>query len=189
MKRMIQADQRRGFRHAISLNCGISQTGPERFCIFGQRGSSRNEGPELPAKTGADSPETPPAPKKVLLLCTSEIFIELLSQAVTFHFVLDFALQRFDKSRDGHENRDTLTPNHVDNLGRLQRIDKDYGARQKRRNECPQHLTKHMTQREQIEETQRMKDALIAEVFLDFTLERFDISEHVAVRDHHAARF
>src|ERR1700731_3591439 len=115
MERMIQTDERSGFRHAISLNRRISETVPEGFHVLRQRGSSGDEGPELPAKTRADAPETPPAPKKVFFLCAGEIFVELPSQTVAFHFVLDFALQRFDKSRDGYQNRNTLASNHVDN--------------------------------------------------------------------------
>src|SRR6202022_1906859 len=90
MEGMIQADQRSGFRHAVSLDRGISETRPECFNLFRQRGPSGDEGPELPAEARTDVPETPPAPKKVLFLCTSEIFVELPRQAVTVHFFLDF---------------------------------------------------------------------------------------------------
>src|ERR1700730_9916704 len=78
--------------------------------------------------------------------------------------------------------------NQVDHLGRLEGIDEDDGAGQKWRNENAQHLPEHMTQGQQVQEAQRMKEALVTKVLLDFTLDWLDVGEHIAMRDHHAAR-
>src|SRR5580698_4842892 len=135
-----------------------------------------------------NAPEPPPAPQKMLLFRALVAFVESLRTAVMLHLAQDFALQRFDESRNRNEHGNALVANHVNQVGRLQRIAEDQGARQKRRNEYSQHLAEHVAQRKQIQETQRMKKSLVAKIFLDLTLDRFDIGKHVAVRDHHAAR-
>src|ERR1700719_4368484 len=101
---------------------------------------------------------------------------------------LFFAFQRFDKSRDCDQNRDTLLTNHIDQAGRLEGIDKDYRPRQERRYEYSQHLAEDVAQRKEVQKSQRMKDSLIAEVFLNLTPNRLDVGKDVAVRNHDAAR-
>src|ERR1700735_3066793 len=134
-----------------------------------------------------DAPESPPAKKKVLLLRAREILATLLCAAVAFHLAQDFTLERFDKSRNRHENGYALVANHINQAGGLERIDEDHGAREEGRDEDSQHLAEDVAQRKQIQKAQWMKDALVAKIFLDFALDWFDVGKDVAVRDHHAA--
>src|SRR5271156_2115703 len=136
-----------------------------------------------------DFAESPPAQKKVLLLRAREIFLKLLQLAITFHLPLDFALQRFDESRNGHQHGNTLVANHFNQAGRLERINQDHGAGEERRDQDTQHLAEDVAQWKQIQEAQRVKNALVVKIFLDFTLDGLDVGKDVAVRDHHAARF
>src|SRR5580704_3233221 len=48
---MIQADERRGFRHAVSLDYGVAQPVPKRLGLLGKCGATRDEGPEFPAES------------------------------------------------------------------------------------------------------------------------------------------
>jgi len=45
-----------------------------------------------------------------------------------------------------------------------------------------------MAERQQIQKSQRMKEALVAPVAVDFFFERFEVGEQVGVADHHAFR-
>ena len=99
-ERMIEADERSGLGHAVTLNHGISQAVPECFHLFGEGGASGNERPEFPAQKRMDFAESPPAREEMLILGAREIFVEVPGAVVAFHLAQDFALQRFDKARN-----------------------------------------------------------------------------------------
>src|SRR3984885_16151276 len=122
-----------------------------------------------------NAPEPPPAPQKMFLVRALVAFVESLRTAITFHLAQYFALQRFDESRNRNQNGDALVANHVNQVGGLQRIDEDHGARQKRRNEYSQHLAEYMAQRQQIQATQRTKKTLRKKILMELTLERFSM--------------
>src|SRR2546429_6531468 len=49
-KRMIQANERSGLGHSVSLNHGVSQAVPKRFVLLRQSGSAANKRPKFPAQ-------------------------------------------------------------------------------------------------------------------------------------------
>ena len=187
-ERMVQTDERGGFCHAVTLNHGVPQAVPEFFRPFGQRRASGNESPEFPTQQRMDAPESPPAQKKVSLLGACDIFAKSFRPAIALELAQNFALQRFDKSRNRHQHGYALVANHVNQAGGLERVNKDHGAREKRGNEYSQHLAEDVAQRKQVQKAQRVKNALVTKIFLDFTLDWFDVCKDVAVRNHHAAR-
>src|ERR1700735_1093686 len=135
-----------------------------------------------------DAAESPPAPKKTFFLRHREVLIKPLDSSIAFQLASHLALQRFDKSGNGHQNRDALAPNHLNQVGRLQRLHKNYGAGQERRNEYSQHLAEHVAQRKRIQKTQWMENSLVAKIFLNLAFERFDVCQNIAVGDHYSAR-
>src|SRR5205823_1874629 len=63
-ERMIQADQRSCFRHAIPLNYGVAHALEETLGVIRERGAAGNEGPEFPAKAAMNPAEHPGAAKE-----------------------------------------------------------------------------------------------------------------------------
>ena len=63
-ERMIQADERRGFGHSVSLNDGVAHSLEETFRVIRKRRATGEESPEFPAKTAMDAPKHPRAPKE-----------------------------------------------------------------------------------------------------------------------------
>src|SRR5882672_728882 len=96
LKRMIQADQRRGFRQPVSLDHGISQSMPEFFGIAIEGRAAADHGPKLPSKLAANVAERPPAPQKVLALSRCVAPCELLAPSAVFEIAFDLLLQRLD---------------------------------------------------------------------------------------------
>src|SRR5579859_1632177 len=186
-ERVIQADERCGFRHPVSLDDGVSQSSPERLGLLGKRSASRDESPEFPAKSRVNLAEAPPTPEKMLVLSQCESFLKLFDLAVALRVTFDFASQRFDEAGNRNDHRDPLPPDRVHELRGPERIDENDGASQHRRNEQAEHLAKNMAEGKQVQKAKRVDKLFIAKVFLNFSLQRFDIREDVAVREHNAA--
>ncbi len=135
-----------------------------------------------------DAPESPPAFEEMFLFRQREIVPKPLCVSVTFLLAFDLALKRFDKSRNGDQNRDALTPDRIHQVRRFQRIDKNNGACQHRRDEYPKYLAKHMTERKQVQKTKRVNQLFVPQILLYFVLQWFDVCEDVSVRNHDAPR-
>src|ERR1035437_1068825 len=76
----------------------------------------------------------------------------------------------------------------MQNFRRVERVLKDHGGCQQLRQEDSEELPKDVAERQQIQETQRMKNALVAEVFPDLALQRLEVGQDVAMRNDHTAR-
>jgi len=88
-----------------------------------------------------------------------------------------------------YEHRDSLAPDSADDFARLEHILEDHRTAHELRQKYSQELSEHVAQGQQAQEANGMDQALILQISLDFPLERRDIAEHVAVRDHYAFRF
>src|SRR5215470_9561223 len=64
-KRMIQADERSSFRHAVALNYGVSHAFEETLRIIRKRRAPGNESPKLPAQSVMDSAKHPGATEEL----------------------------------------------------------------------------------------------------------------------------
>ncbi len=76
----------------------------------------------------------------------------------------------------------------MQDLRRVQRVLKDHGGRQQLRQKDSEKLSKDMAQWQQVQETQRMKDALVAKVLADLALQRLEVGQNVAMGDDYTAR-
>jgi len=88
-KRMIEADERGGLRHAVALHHRVAEALEEILRFRGKRGSAGNEGPEFPAETPMNAAEHPGAAKKFLGLGGSESAREPFEFAARFEIALD----------------------------------------------------------------------------------------------------
>src|SRR5689334_21746820 len=61
VERMVQCDQRGGFRHAVALDEREAEPRPELLQIGRERGASAHERPELPPEEAMLPAEVPPA--------------------------------------------------------------------------------------------------------------------------------
>src|SRR5450631_1771174 len=105
---MVEANQRSGFGHAISLKHGIAEAIPERLEVIRQGCAARNDRPEFPAKAAMDSPEAPPTPKEVSVFGSLEIMLKLIHLAIAFFVAQNFPPQRFDHPRNCDQHRYAL---------------------------------------------------------------------------------
>src|SRR5437870_13863828 len=119
---MIQANERSGLGHSVSLNHGVSQAVPKRFVLLRQSGSAGNKGPKFPAKMPVNAPESPPTEKKVLLFRLREIPAKCLQPSVSLLTTFHFPLKGFDDSRNRDQYGDALLPDGIHQIGWLQRI-------------------------------------------------------------------
>src|SRR5262249_41967130 len=115
-KRMVEAYQRSGLGHSVSLNDRKAQPIPK--CLGGARqcGPPGEQGPEFPAQTRVNAAESPPAPKEMLALSKRKTLVELLDSSVAFQ-PFQFPSQRLNESRDRNQDGYALTPNRVDQVG------------------------------------------------------------------------
>ena len=80
-KRMIEADQRSGFGHAVALDDGVADALEEFFRGGGERGAAGDEGPEFPAEAAVNAAEEPGAAEEFPTVGGSERTIERISQS------------------------------------------------------------------------------------------------------------
>ena len=63
-----------------------------------------------------DPAESPPSPKKFLLLCHNKIVLKTFQLSVALLLALDFPLKRFDESRNSNNHGRLVPPNSVQKL-------------------------------------------------------------------------
>ena len=90
---MIDADERRGFGQAISLNDGVPEAPPKFFGNRVQGSAAANEPPELPAELAMDAAKTPPTVQEALAFGRAETLPELVQRPSGFQVALYFFFQ------------------------------------------------------------------------------------------------
>src|SRR5690348_7936518 len=172
MKRMIHADERRRFRQPITLNDGVAEPRPKLFGGGRQRGASRNDGPEFPAEAAPDSPKHPPAPQEMFPFRRAKLLTKILDSPAYLQVALDLIAQRLNQSRNRDQDRSFFVADRPRYLCWVQRVDENRSCAQNLWQENAEQLAKDVAQWQQIEETQRVKQLLIAPVVLDLLLDR-----------------
>ena len=189
-ERVIDADERSGFRQPVSLNHGIAHAAEKGFRPGGKRRAPREKCPELPSELAVDAAEFPGAPKEFFAFGGAEFRVELLvpsAVCLRLDVALDFPAQGIEHARHGDEQRGALAANGAHNFRGVERFLEDDRGTHQRRNEDPEELAEDVAQRKQIHEAQGMKETLVFQIGLNSALERLEIRENVAVREDHAA--
>src|SRR6266567_3291371 len=185
---MIQADERGGFRHAVSLNHGVTHALEKGFRIVRERGTAGDEGPELPAKTAMNAAKHPGAPKEFSPVGFFERAMEPRRFAAPFLFALQSSFQQIQHPRDGNKRGGAFALHVSNDFGGIRRGLENNGCAKQGRNKERHELSKHVTQRDERRETQGVKPALILSIFVDAALERLEVSEEIPVSQNDAAR-
>ena len=71
---------------------------------------------------------------------------------------------------------------------RIQGVLEEHRGRQQLRQEDAEEFAEYMAERQEVQEAQGMKDALVAQILADLALQRLQVGQDVAVRNDHAAR-
>src|SRR5687768_3196101 len=100
---MIDADQRRGFGHAIALNHCKAEPAPKALGLGIQRRAARNERPKLPAKHPVNLPKSPPAKHDMCPRGCGHLFAKRLELSLCF-------VARSEERRVGKECRAWAAP-------------------------------------------------------------------------------
>src|SRR5262249_2814066 len=118
-KRVVQADERSGFRHAVTLNDRVTEPLPKCLYFFRQRGAARDDSPKFPAEAGANATESPPARQKMFFLAGSEIAAKARRPALAFQLPFDPSLKQLKESGNCDQNGNPFLPNRRSQFGRL----------------------------------------------------------------------
>src|SRR5216684_151022 len=186
---MVQADQRRCLRQPISLDRRVAESAPEFFGLTVERGASRNKRPELPPKFPANRAKNPPPVQEMPAFRRAEPPLKLfglpmLLRIEVFEIAFDLLPERLQNPRHGHQHRHSLAPDRVHDFRWIQLLLKNYNPAQQRRQKYPKKLPEDVAQWQQVKKPHRMNPSLILQVPLHLPLQRSDVSQHIAVRDH-----
>ena len=178
---MIQADERSRLRHAVALNNGIAHRLKEILSFVRKSCPAGNERPEFPAKAPVDSAKHPGALEKFSALRAFKSALQPLRFPLAFEFSLDTCMKEIEHPRNGDKRRGSLLLDAAHNLrGIARRFENDRGPKQ-RRNKQRHKLSEHVAQRNERDESQRVKPALIFPVLFDPTFQRLKVCQKIAV--------
>src|SRR5580692_10273984 len=134
---------------------------PELFGLPVQRRTTADHRPELPTELPPHIAKCPPAPQKVLRLGRREAGRKCVARSRIVQITFDLLLQRLDHPWNRHQDRHLLPPNRSHHFRRVERVfEYDRSAKQRRKKDS-QELSKHVAQRQKIEEANRMHPALV----------------------------
>src|ERR1017187_6464733 len=105
-----------------------------------------------------------------------------------FHVSLQLFLQRLHQTGNSDHHRYSFLLDGVNDFAGIQRVLEEHCCRQHLRQKDSQELSEHVTQGQQVQKPQRMKDAFILQVLANLPLQRFQVGENVAMSDDHASR-
>ncbi len=186
---MVHADKGSGFGKPVSLNHRVTEPGPELFGRGGERGTAGNHRPEFPAETPANLSEAPPPLQEMFAIRSLVIALEFLELAARREIAFDLVAQRFNQARHGDQHGDALVVNRPNHFRGIESVDKNRGPAENLRQEHSQQLAEDVTQRQKVEEANRVKEPLVAAVAIDFSFDRLEVCEKVAVSENNAAGF
>src|SRR5262249_13898157 len=153
--------ERSGFRESVSLDHGVTEPMPEFFGRAVEGCAAADHRPEFPSEAAADGAKRPPPAEEMLGLGTLVVAFELSAPAGLIEIALNFLLQRFDHARHSDEYRDALAANRGDDFRGIERIGGDHGSADQGREKHAEKLSEDMTQRKQIQKTQRVDELLV----------------------------
>src|SRR2546421_5767415 len=187
-KRVIQADERSRLRHAVALNNGIAHRLKKILSFVRKSCPAGNERPEFPAKAPVDSAKHPGALEKFSALRTFKSALQPLRFPLAFEFSLDSCMKEIEHPRNGDKRRGSLLLDAAHNLrGIARRFENDGGPKQ-RRNKQRHELSEHVAQRNERDESQRVKPTLIFPVLFDPTFQRLKVCQKIAMSQNNTAR-
>src|SRR5215831_3381828 len=158
---MIHRDNRTGFRQPVSLYDNKAAALPEFLKARIHAGASDDEGPKLPTESPVQFSMTPHSPQH-----TRWFFCFGTSMSSRL------VLQVFEDLRNAYQNRNSILVNEVDDLAGMDFCCERSRTFKKERHEDPERLTEHVTERKQIENSNRLKRACPQFVFRDLFLKR-----------------
>ena len=185
---MIDRDERRRLRHAVALYDREAEATPEHLTLGVERRAAGDEGPELPAEVTVDVAERPEALERVRASGCREFASQLFAATARGLAPLDVLAQTVEHARDCDDDGDALCPDRAGDLRRVERVLKVNLAAEHLRHEKPHELPEDVAERQEVEEANRVDDALPARILHDLLFERREVGEQVAVRQAHAAR-
>ena len=185
---MIEADQRSGLRHAVSLDNGIAQTPEKFFCITRKRRAPGDQSPELPAEAAMDAAKHPSATKKSSACCLFKGAVQPLRLALAFEFPFDSRMKKIKYAGNRNERSGVFLFDGANDFSRIAGRFEDHGGSEERRNEQRRELAEDVAQRNEREEAQRVKAPLIFAIRIHPTLQRLKVRQKIAMRENDAAR-
>ena len=188
MKRVIDADQRRGFSQSVALHDGVTEPLPKHLRVGIECRSAGNKRPEFPAESLVDVAKQPPAPKEMFPFGGCESPLEVRGLARGLGVALDLVPEGFEHAGDGDERGNALARNGAQNLGGVERIEEDHRRAEERRNEQAHELPKHVAQRQEVKKTERVEGALGPRILSNFALQWPEVREDILMGEHHAPR-
>ena len=183
---MVDADEGGGFGQAVALDDSEAQALPEDFGVGVEGGAAADEGPELPAQSAVEAAEAPPALVETLVPGGFDLLAEPVQAAGGFGVALDFMAQGFQQARHGDQGGNSFALEGAQDLGGVEALLEYHRAGQQRRDEQAQELAEDVAQRNQVQETDGMDEALVFQVGADFSFKRLEVGEEVAVGEDHA---
>lgn len=176
MKRVVEADDRRGFRQPVALHDGVAEAAPECLQIGRQRRASGNHTTEFPAEQSVHLAETPPEQGPWLVRSR----FSAGSRGKTMHEEFPQKVKLF---RYGHENRGTPAPELAAHFLRGRRGDEDHRSGNERWHKCGQRLAEQVAHRKQVEDADRSERTNPLQIRLELLFDRAQIRRQIPVRD------
>ena len=175
LERVIERDDRRGFREAIALNNGEADAPPELLEVRRQRCRANDKGPELQAERRVDAPvPPPPAWNRDARGRRLARFRPRTRRMVA---------QDVENLRHADEDRNSPRLDQPLDVVRVETAGEDDGPAHHRGNVGGHRLPEHMAEGQKIEKSQRVKRTRVLPVFQNLALDGNDVREHIAVAD------
>src|ERR1700722_18070435 len=155
---MIQRYQRSGLRHSVALDQGESGRGPEDLQIGRQSSAARHERPEFKSQTPMNGTEAPPTFTNRLTPGGSQAlrqFGKLAHQP---------GAEQIEYPGNSRQNGNALPVHKLRQAWRLQPVFKMDFRDQQRGYPQTHELTKHMAERQRMQNAQGVNQALVAQV-------------------------
>src|SRR5216684_3577639 len=116
-KRVIQADQGGGLRHAVALNNGVAHALEKILSFIRESCAAGNQRPEFPAKAAVDAAKHPGALEKFSASCVFKSALQPPRFALALEFPLDSSMKQIEHARHGNERGGALLPDRAKNFG------------------------------------------------------------------------
>ena len=177
---MIERDDGRRFSQAVALDDDEAESLPEILQRRSQWRRPDDERPELQAEHAMDAPVAPPARRN------RQAWWRVGRGGIDAQRVL---LQDVEDLRHADDHRDLPLAHAPHDVVRVEAAHEDHRSVDERRNVRGHRLSEEVAERQQVQESDRLKGPRVPLVFVDLARHRHDVGEDVAMTDHHAFRF
>ncbi len=175
-ERMIQGDDRRGFGQAVPLHDHEPQLGPEGFKGAVERRGADDKRPEFQAEQPMNRAEMPPPARPVPLRAGARRLGRNAKHVLA---------QDVEDLRHADDHRNPPAAHLGDDVDGVVAAHEHDDALQHRRDERGHGLAEHVAERQQVEKPQREEGTAPLAILQHLALDRHDVRQHVAMRDHH----